>query len=332
MNREDKEKLLDLPEYQFLKTNPDLKEGIFLLGFSGSHAYGTNVPDSDIDVRGIAYNTKESILGLQKFEQVVDADTDTTVYAFNKVIGLLAECNPSILDMVGLRAEDYLILDDTGKELLANQDMFFSRRAVATFGGYANAQLRRLQNALAHDAYPDAEKQRHILGTLQTMMVTFNDRYQEQYGLKVYIEDGRLLTDMNVKGYPLRQAHGMLSEMVAVIRNFEKLNHRNSKKDDKHLNKHAMHLVRLFCTGTELLEKGTLHTYREKEHDLLMDIRNGKFQNSDHTFKSEFFDLVSEWEKKFQYAAENTSLPEKADMVRIEEFVMKVNRKTVNRE
>ena len=332
MNREDKEKLLDLPEYQFLKTNPDLKEGIFLLGFSGSHAYGTYVPDSDIDIRGIAYNTKESILGLQKFEQVVDADTDTTVYAFNKVIGLLAECNPSILDMVGLRAEDYLILDDTGKELLANQDMFFSRRAVATFGGYANAQLRRLQNALAHDAYPDAEKQRHILGTLQTMLLTFNDRYQEQYGLKVYIEGGQLLTDMDVKGYPLRQAHGMLSEMVSVIRAFEKLNHRNSKKDDKHLNKHAMHLVRLFCTGTELLEKGTLHTYREKEHDLLMDIRNGKFQNSDHTFKSEFFDLVSEWEKKFQYAAENTSLPEKADMVRIEEFVMKVNRKTVNRE
>lgn len=332
MNRNEKKNLLGLPEYQFLKTIPELKEGIFLLGFSGSHAYGTNVPGSDIDIRGIAYNTKESILGLQKFEQIIDDNTDTTVYAFNKVIGLLAECNPSILDMIGLRKEDYLILDETGKKLIANQDMFFSRRAVATFGGYANAQLRRLQNALAHDAYPDEEKQKHILGTLQTMLMTFNDRYNEQYKMKVYIEGGQLLTDMEVKGYPLRQAHGMLSEMVAAIRAFEKLNHRNSKKDDRHLNKHAMHLVRLFCTGTELLEKGTLHTYREKEHDLLMDIRNGKFQNSDHTFKSEFFDLVNEWEKQFQYAAENTSLPEKADMVRIEDFVMNVNKKTVNRE
>lgn len=331
MNRNEKKNLLDLPEYQFLKTNPELKEGIFLLGFSGSYAYGTNVPDSDIDIRGIAYNTKESILGLQKFEQVTDDNTDTTVYAFNKVIGLLAECNPSILDMIGLREEDYLILDETGKKLIANQDMFFSKRAVATFGGYANAQLRRLQNALAHDAYPDEEKQKHILGTLQTMLMTFNDRYNEQYKMKVYIEGGQLLTDMEVKGYPLRQAHGMLSEMVATIRAFEKLNHRNSKKDDRHLNKHAMHLVRLFCTGTELLEKGTLHTYREKEHDLLMDIRNGKFQNSDHTFKSEFFDLVNEWEKKFRYAAENTSLPDKADLSRIEEFVIEVNRKTVNR-
>lgn len=331
MNKEEKEKLLGLPEYRFLKTNPDLKEGILLLGLSGSHAYGTNVPDSDIDVRGIAYNTKESVLGLQHFEQVVDDETDTTVYALNKVVGLLAECNPTILDMVGLRDEDYLILDETGRELIASRDMFFSKRAVVSFGGYANAQLRRLQNALAHDAYPDAEKQRHILGTLQTMLLTFNDRYQEQYGVKVYIQDGKLLTDMALTGYPLRQAHGMLSEMVAVIRAFEKLNHRNRKKDDRHLNKHAMHLVRLFCTGTELLESGTLHTYRAQEHDMLMDIRNGKYQNEDHTFRPEFFDLVSEWEKRFRYAAENTNLPDRADMGQIEEFVMKVNRKTVGK-
>ena len=65
------------------------------------------------------------------------------------------------------------------------------------------------------------------------------------------------------------------------------------------------------------------------EHDLLMDIRNGKFQNSDHIFKEEFFDLVSEWEKNFQYAAINTILPDKPDMERIENFVMEVNRKTV---
>ena len=59
MDRKEKEKLLNSPEYQFLRTEPDLKEGIFLLGFSGSYAYGTNVPGSDIDLRGIAYNTKK---------------------------------------------------------------------------------------------------------------------------------------------------------------------------------------------------------------------------------------------------------------------------------
>lgn len=331
MDRKEKEKLLNSPEYQFLRTEPDLKEGIFLLGFSGSYAYGTNVPGSDIDLRGIAYNTKETILGLHEFDHIVNTDTDTTVYSLQKAVVLLADCNPSMLDMLGLREEDYFILDDTGRELLDNQDMFYSKRAQVAFGGYATAQLRRLQNALAHDAYPEAEKQQHILGTLQTMLQNFNKRYQEQYGIKVYLKDGELVTDMAMTGYPLRQAHGMLSEMVSVIREYEKLNHRNRKKDDKHLNKHAMHLVRLLCTGTELLETGKMHAYREREHELLMDIRNGKFQNSDHTFKSEFFDLVSEWEKNFQYAAMNTDLPDKPDMKRVEEFVMKVNKKTVTR-
>ena len=331
MNREEKDKLLGRPEYQFLYTEPDLKEGIFLLGFSGSYAYGTNVPGSDIDLRGIAYNTKETILGLHAFDHVVDPDTDTAVYALHKAVVLMADCNPSMVDMLGLRDEDYFILDDTGRELLAQQDMFYSKRAQVAFGGYATAQLRRLQNALAHDAYPEAEKQQHILGTLNTVLQNFNKRYQEDYGIKVYLKEGQLVTDMELTGYPLRQAHGMLSEMVSIIREYEKLNHRNRKKDDKHLNKHAMHLIRLLCTGTELLETGKMHAYRDVEHDLLMDIRNGKFQNSDHTFKPEFFDLVSEWEKNFQYAAMNTDLPDKPDMERIEEFVMKVNRETVMR-
>ena len=331
MERNEKEKLLDRPEYQFLRTHPDLKQGICLFGFSGSHAFGTNVADSDVDLRGIAYNTKESILGLREFEHVVDAETDTTVYAFNKVVTLFAECNPSTLDLLGLRPEDYFILDDTGQELLERQVMFYSKKAVLSFGGYANAQLRRLQNALAHDAYPETEKQKHIVGTLQTVIAGFCARYQDQYGINVYIKDGQLLTDMEVKGYPLKQAHGMLSEMVSVIREYEKLNHRNRKKDDRHLNKHAMHLVRLYFTGTELLETGKMRTYRDKEHNLLMDIRNGKFQNNDHTFKQEFFELVDDLEKKFLYASENTVLPDKPDWEQIEDFVMRVNRETVLR-
>ena len=40
---------------------------------------------------------------------------------------------------------------------------------------------------------------------------------------------------------------------------------------------------------------------------------------------------MSEWEKNFQYAAMNTDLPDKPDMKRVEEFVMKVNKKTVTR-
>lgn len=48
--------LFNNKEYSFLKTNPLLGNNIILLGLGGSRAYGTDLPTSDIDIRGIATN------------------------------------------------------------------------------------------------------------------------------------------------------------------------------------------------------------------------------------------------------------------------------------
>ena len=42
------------PEYDFLRTSEHLGNNICLLTLGGSHAYGTNVEGSDVDIRGIA--------------------------------------------------------------------------------------------------------------------------------------------------------------------------------------------------------------------------------------------------------------------------------------
>lgn len=60
-----------------------------------------------------------------------------------------------------------------------------------------------------------------------------------------------------------------------------------------------------------------------------MSIRNGAFMNADGTYRSEFFDLISEYEKRMDYAKKNTSLPESPDTKRVEEFVMEVNRMSI---
>ena len=331
MNAIEKKKILALPEYAFLQTDVRLQKHLLLLGLGGSHAYGTNIPTSDVDIRGITRNTKEDLLGLESFRQHTDNATDTVIYALNRAVPLLVNCNPNMIEILGLRQEDYLCLTPIGTRLVQEQSMFYSKKAQFSFGGYATAQLRRLQNALARDAYPAEEKQRHILGSLENTLHSFNERYAEQYGVTVAVHNGQLVTSMTLHNYPLQDTYGMFSELKAVIREYDKLNHRNHKKDDAHLNKHAMHLVRLLFTGIELLETGKMRTYREKEHDLLMDIRNGKFQKSDHTFHSSFFELVDSLEARFKHAAEHTVLPEKADMKRIQEFVMYVNLDTVLR-
>ena len=89
--------MLGEKQYDFLRTNPHLGENIILLTLGGSHAYGTNVETSDVDIRGCALNSRRELLGRSSFEQVVERKTDTVVYGFNKLMGLLIECNPNTI-------------------------------------------------------------------------------------------------------------------------------------------------------------------------------------------------------------------------------------------
>ena len=83
--------MLKSQEYDFLRENENLGSNIILLGFGGSHAYGTNNENSDVDIRGIATRTKREILTSGDFEQVVDVDTDTTVYSLDKIVKLVLD-------------------------------------------------------------------------------------------------------------------------------------------------------------------------------------------------------------------------------------------------
>ena len=94
---------LQTNEYSFLKNDDVLGKNIILLGMGGSYAYGINNENSDIDIRGVATNTKRNILIGQDFEQVVDTDTDTTIYSLDKIVKLLCNRNPNTIELLGLK-------------------------------------------------------------------------------------------------------------------------------------------------------------------------------------------------------------------------------------
>ena len=246
--------LINTKPYEFLYTDPHLGERIIFLTIGGSHAYGTNIEGSDVDIRGCALNSPDEILGLSHFEQRVDETTDTTVYSFNKLISLLIGCNPNTIELLGCKPEHYFYINAVGQRLIDNKNLFLSQRAVHAFGGYANQQLRRLQNALTHDHYPQDEKEKHILGTCKSVFEDFRLQHKDIPGdaVRLYIDKGvtdgmdtEIFIDCDLKHYPLRSFKQMNSDLGTVIGQYAKLGKRNSKKDDMHLNKHAMHLVRL---------------------------------------------------------------------------------------
>ncbi len=337
----DYSEILQGEEYAFLRTNEHLGKHVILLGLAGSYSYGTNNENSDIDVRGITLDRKSDLIGMTEFEQYVDDKTDTTIYSFRKMIKLLLNCNPNTIELLGLNPEHYLYLNDIGKELIQNSRLFLSQRAIQSFGGYADAQLRRLQNALARDSYPQSEKEKHIFNSVKNAMYEFRSRYEkfEEGNVHLYMDissnpemDTEIFMDVNLSHYPLRDYKSMWNEMNTIVKAYDKLGKRNKKKDDNHLNKHAMHLVRLFMMAIDILEKGEINTYRKKEQETLIAIRNGEFQKSDGTFSEAFYDMISEYEKKLDYAARHTQLPEEPDMKSVEEFVMKINERVVRDE
>lgn len=337
----DYKNLLNAQEYDFIKTNEHLGKHVILLGLSGSYSYGTNTEGSDIDIRGITLNQKSDLIGLTQFEQYVDDKTDTVIYAFNKIITLLISCNPNTIELLGLNPEHYLYLNDIGQMLLENKKLFLSRKAINSFGGYADAQLRRLQNSLARDSFRQSEKEKHIYNSVKNAMHSFNSKYKsyENGSIKIYIDNAvtpeletEIFVDTNMTHYALRDYVSIWNTLTSIVKDYEKVGKRNRKKDDLHLNKHAMHLIRLFMMAVDILEKGEINTFREKEHNLLMDIRFGKYQKEDGTFHESFYDMLSEFEKKLHYAAENTGLPEEPDMKKVQELVMTINERVIRDE
>jgi hypothetical protein len=89
------------------------------------------------------------------------------------------------------------------------------------------------------------------------------------------------------------------------------------------------HLIRLYMMCIDILEKEEIITYRTNEHDLLMSIRNGEYLDDNRQPISAFYDILNDYEKRLDYAAQNTSLPDVPNHKEINEFKMYVNERIV---
>ena len=335
-----KRKVFESSEYDFLRKNP-LGDNIIILGLGGSYAYGTNNDNSDVDVRGVATHSARDILTRKGFEQVVNDETDTTIYSLEKIVNLLSNCNPNTIEILGLEPWQYLYVSDIGQQLIDNADMFLSKRAVHSFGGYASSQLRRLDNKAVRLVNQE-QREHHILASIENARYSYPEKYfsYPEDAIKLYIDksqqeeyDTEIFMDVNLKHYPLRDYKSMWSEMNNIVKEYSKIGKRNQHaiEHDK-LAKHMCHLMRLYLMCFDILEEGKIITYRRKDHDFLMDVRNGKYLDDNRQPIPEFYEIVDEYENKLDYLKEHSDLPDNPDYERINNFLERVNYSVVYHE
>lgn len=322
----DVSKKLLTQEYDFLRTNTHLGNRIAFLVLSGSYAHGTNTASSDIDLRGFSLETPKELIGLSSFEQVVERNSDTTIFAFNKFFTLLMACNTNALEMMGTRPEEIIYLSPIAQMLLNNKSLFLNQRVKFSFGEYAKERLYKLIYILTKQSGELTKQQNLLIDNLNRKSEKLQS--ENPFGdLRFYSNNDSILIDTKVKGGSPEVVFSVFRELQQMYSGQLKSFSNHQEKDDIHINKHAGHIIRLYCMGTEILQTGEIHTYREKEHDLLMSVKNGEFQKSDGQYRDEFFDLVNELAEKFNYAAEHTCLPINQDKKKLEDLKVEINRK-----
>lgn len=327
---------MDLKKIWYSDTYRDLREKlgdtVCFITFGGSHSYGTNVPGSDIDIRGVCLPKVEELIGLKRLEQYEDDsnDKDVVIYEFNKFVRLILNSNPNTIEMLG--CNNYLIFNEVGQQLIDKAKLFLSKKCLHSFGGYAQAQLRRIECASYKDgAYSDEERAKHMKATMDVAINKLsetNEIFKEDC-VKVNLETDRVTLDVHLNNKPLPLVRATLNDLLTIERTYNKIGQRNNKKDEAHLNKHTMHLIRLYLTCFDILEKGELHTYRENDREYLLEVRNGKYLVNGK-LTDEFYAKLRELEERLEKAKELDVVPSKPNYDEIEKFVVEVNTKVIN--
>jgi predicted nucleotidyltransferase len=140
----------------------ELKNRCIIYAYRGSKSHNTYVPSSDlnsiddIDTVGVYVAPKEYYLGLHeglcKSKSILHGEWDEEFHEVKRFINLLLKSNPNVMGLLWLKPELYLSINECGRLLINNRDLFSSKKAYASFVGYAHAQLKRMTH-LATEGY-----------------------------------------------------------------------------------------------------------------------------------------------------------------------------------
>lgn len=297
----------------------------------GSHLYGTNTKDSDLDYKGIFMPSKEEIF-LNKIPKHLPGDStkkdnelkntkddiDEEIYSLHYFIKLACEGQTIALDM--LHAPDSMILEtsEVWKEIVKNREKFYTKNLKA-FVSYARRQaskygikgsrldaVRQVVNIIK--AVPDSDWK---LDTIWTSLPTGEHcKYIEtnRNGIKQYMVCGKILQDTMRIDY----AKNILQKYLDNYGHRAYLAARNEGIDWKAVS----HAMRAAYEVEELLTKKTI-TFPLKQADFLLEIKQGELD-----YLKEVSPKLESLMERVEKLSEESDLPKKVNRKFWDRFII----------
>lgn len=301
----------------------DVSKNTIYLAKHGSHAYGTNTPSSDLDVKGICIEPIEYHFGfLNNFEQQIRSPSeinphDEVIYSLKKFAKLATDNNPNILECLFVDESDILFCNKYGVRLREFRKHFLSRKAKHTFSGYAHAQLKKIKS---HRSWllnpPSTPPSRKEFGLSNDTKVTKAElgafEAAVQQGIDVDISPKMLKIFIREKQYASVKQHWDQYQNWLKTRNpTRSINEAKYGYDTKH----SYHLIRLMKMCVEILRDGEVIVKRPDAQELL-NIRNGSLTYD------ELIAYADSLEKKSESLYETSPLPREPNRKLIDDMIV----------
>jgi predicted nucleotidyltransferase len=114
--------------------------------YAGSIAYGTNTPESDVDIRGIFCADPVQIrTPFFPVREHVGEGEDTKYFELNHFMKLAVDCNPNIIELLWTANSDITFRTPAYDLLRQHREELLSAKIAYTTSGYAMSQLKRIK-------------------------------------------------------------------------------------------------------------------------------------------------------------------------------------------
>jgi len=144
-----------------IKTAEELTvDNLICRHYAGSRSYGTSLPTSDVDIRGLfvadPIHVRTPFFPIR--EANLAAEQDTVLYELSQFMDLALKCNPNVIETLWVDQSDVIVDSPAYQMLRAAAPLLLSKKIAFTTSGYALSQLKRIKGHNRWIANPQPER------------------------------------------------------------------------------------------------------------------------------------------------------------------------------